>query len=76
MPKLIKGKYQDNLEFLQWIKRYFDLHYGGGDKYDALERRRESKSNYEGDSSRTGQENASRPAAVAKSEPALSGGTS
>ncbi len=34
----MKGKYQDNLEFLQWIKRYFDLHYPGGE-YDAVARR-------------------------------------
>ena len=37
--KLVKGKYQDNLEFLQWMKRYYDLHYQGQD-YDAAARRR------------------------------------
>ena len=26
IEKLSKGKYQDNLEFVQWLKRYFDLH--------------------------------------------------
>ena len=35
----MKGKYQDNLEMLQWIKRYFDLNYGGA-PYDALGRRK------------------------------------
>jgi RP/EB family microtubule-associated protein len=45
--KLVKGKYQDNLEFLQWIKRYFDLHYtGSGGEYNAIERR---KAAYAGD---------------------------
>lgn len=39
VPKLVKGKYQDNLEFLQWMKRYFDLNYSGGE-YNAVERRK------------------------------------
>lgn len=26
IEKLAKSKYQDNLEFIQWMKRYFDLH--------------------------------------------------
>lgn len=26
IEKLSKGKYQDNLEFIQWLKRYFDLY--------------------------------------------------
>jgi RP/EB family microtubule-associated protein len=30
---------QDNLEFLQWSKRYWDQYYPGGD-YDALSRRK------------------------------------
>lgn len=38
VEKLIKGKYQDNLEFLQWMKRYFDINYSGS-VYDALTRR-------------------------------------
>jgi RP/EB family microtubule-associated protein len=29
VDKLCKAKYQDNLEFCQWIKRFFDLNYGG-----------------------------------------------
>ena len=27
--RLSKAKYQDNLEFTQWMKRYWDLHYKG-----------------------------------------------
>lgn len=38
---LIKCKMQDNLEFLQWSKRYWDQYYPGGD-YDALARRKGS----------------------------------
>lgn len=36
---LVKCKMQDNLEFLQWTKRYWDQYYPGGD-YDALARRK------------------------------------
>lgn len=39
MDKLVKAKYQDNLEFCQWIKRYFDLNYSG-EPYNAVERRK------------------------------------
>ncbi|MCJ1230966.1 hypothetical protein MMC12_007641 [Toensbergia leucococca] len=38
---LIKCKMQDNLEFLQWTKRFWDQYYPGGD-YDALGRRKAS----------------------------------
>ena len=38
---LVKCKMQDNLEFLQWTKRYWDQYYPGGD-YDALVRRKAS----------------------------------
>ncbi|MCJ1382664.1 hypothetical protein MMC17_005777 [Xylographa soralifera] len=38
---LIKCKMQDNLEFLQWTKRFWDQYYPGGD-YDALSRRKGS----------------------------------
>lgn len=34
VDKLIRGKYQDNLEMLQWIKSYYDRLCPGGD-YDA-----------------------------------------
>ncbi|KAL3419381.1 calponin-like actin-binding protein [Phlyctema vagabunda] len=39
VEQLIKCKMQDNLDFLQFTKRYWDQHYPGGD-YDALGRRR------------------------------------
>ena len=39
VQKLVKAKYQDNLEFLQWLKRYFDLNYNG-EPYDAAGRRK------------------------------------
>ena len=39
VEKLVKAKYQDNLEFLQWLKRYFDINYNG-EPYDAVGRRK------------------------------------
>jgi len=41
VESLIKCKMQDNLEFLQWSKRYWDQYFPGGD-YDAVSRRRGS----------------------------------
>eukprot|EP00667_Euglena_gracilis_P022203 EG_transcript_24591 len=38
IEKLTKGKYQDNLEFMQWLKQYFDHNFKGGE-YDAVARR-------------------------------------
>merc|ERR1712025_325657 len=35
VDKLIKGRFQDNFEFLQWFKKFFDANYQGGD-YDPL----------------------------------------
>lgn len=39
VEQLVKCKMQDNLEFLQWTKRYWDQNYPGGD-YDAVSRRK------------------------------------
>jgi len=39
VEKLVKCKMQDNLEFLQWIKRFWDQNYGG-QSYDAVARRK------------------------------------
>ncbi|KAH8285590.1 hypothetical protein KR054_011361 [Drosophila jambulina] len=35
IDKLAKGRFQDNLEFLQWFKKFFDANYNGRD-YDAI----------------------------------------
>ncbi|KAK9703139.1 Calponin homology (CH) domain [Popillia japonica] len=38
VDKLIKGRFQDNFEFLQWFKKFFDANYDGRE-YEALEAR-------------------------------------
>lgn len=35
IDRLVKGRFQDNFEFLQWFKKFFDANYQGTD-YDAL----------------------------------------
>jgi RP/EB family microtubule-associated protein len=35
VEKLVKGKFQDNFEFVQWFKRFFDANYQG-QEYDAV----------------------------------------
>jgi len=39
VEKLVKCKMQDNLEFLQWMKKHWDQFYPGGE-YDAVARRK------------------------------------
>jgi microtubule-associated protein, RP/EB family len=39
VDRLVKCRFQDNLEFLQWVKRYWDQYYPGGEPYDAIGRR-------------------------------------
>jgi len=36
VDRLIKGRFQDNFEFVQWFKKFFDANYDGAE-YDALE---------------------------------------
>jgi RP/EB family microtubule-associated protein len=43
VEKLIKAKYQDNLEFFQWFKRFFDLNCGTAGDYNPTDRRRGAK---------------------------------
>merc|ERR1712142_1265924 len=38
VDKLVKGKFQDNFEFVQWFKRFYDANYDGTEYY-ALEMR-------------------------------------
>ena len=42
VDRLIKGRPQDNLEFMQWLKQYFDKHKPNRE-YNAVERRASSK---------------------------------
>eukprot|EP00062_Callorhinchus_milii_P003002 gi/632939775/ref/XP_007883109.1/ PREDICTED: microtubule-associated protein RP/EB family member 1 isoform X3 [Callorhinchus milii] len=35
VDKLVKGKFQDNFEFVQWFKKFFDANYDGKD-YDPI----------------------------------------
>ncbi len=43
VTRLIRGKPQDNLEFLQFMKKYWDDHFSQSSQYDALERRMSAK---------------------------------
>jgi len=44
VDKLIRARYQDNLEFMQWLKRFYDDNYSGVvEDYDAIERRNRGK---------------------------------
>ncbi|XP_065061892.1 microtubule-associated protein RP/EB family member 1-like isoform X2 [Rhopilema esculentum] len=38
VERLVKGKFQDNFEFCQWFKKFFDANYAGGE-YDAVKAR-------------------------------------
>lgn len=55
VDKLVKAKYQDNLEFTQWVKCYFDRHYDGSE-YDAVGRRNRAIEVY--NSARSGRQRA------------------
>jgi hypothetical protein len=35
VERLVKGRFQDNFEFVQWFKRFFDANFNGGE-YDPV----------------------------------------
>lgn len=59
MDRLIKLKFQDNLEFLQWMKKFWDANYPGG-RYDAISRRKALPVALEGGGSPNGKLRASQ----------------
>ena len=36
IEKLVKGKYQDNFEFLQWFYKFYQANYDGSAEYDPV----------------------------------------
>merc|ERR1712110_439112 len=42
VEKLVKARFQDNFEFVQWFKKFFDANYAGNDDYDPVARRLEA----------------------------------
>merc|ERR1712048_315539 len=42
VEKLVKARFQDNFEFVQWFKKFFDANYSGNDDYDPVARREEA----------------------------------
>lgn len=85
VTKLLNGKFQDNLEFLQWLKSYFDKNYSG-QEYNAVERREQARQQYKKGHKFAGSSNikssyaatgaaATRPAASSVTKPAAAAGT-
>eukprot|EP01122_Echinamoeba_exundans_P001962 TRINITY_DN11931_c0_g1_i1.p1 TRINITY_DN11931_c0_g1~~TRINITY_DN11931_c0_g1_i1.p1 ORF type:complete len:334 (+),score=125.60 TRINITY_DN11931_c0_g1_i1:54-1055(+) len=72
VDKLVKAKYQDNLEWLQWLKAFFDRT-GASPEYDAVARRKEAGCNYPGDKAAGG---SAKPAATTAAAPKRAAATS
>lgn len=70
VDKLIKGKFQDNFEFLQWFKKFFDANYGG-QEYDALGARQGEHLGGKGGGLRKPAAPTMRPAAPIRQAPAV-----
>jgi len=43
VQRLVKARFQDNLEFLQWFHQYFTTSYNGSRDYNPIERRKRCK---------------------------------
>ena len=76
VERLVKGRFQDNFEFVQWFKKFFDANYDGAE-YDPLAMRGSEPLGAGGGMRKpTGRAPASRPAArPAASRPVGKAGT-
>ncbi|XP_015176291.1 PREDICTED: microtubule-associated protein RP/EB family member 1 isoform X3 [Polistes dominula] len=61
IDKLVKGRFQDNFEFLQWFKKFFDANYSGAEPYDALAMRGGEAMGSGGNTAPRGSSNVKRP---------------
>jgi RP/EB family microtubule-associated protein len=43
VDRLISGRYMDNLEFMQWFKRYYEMHVQDKGDYDCIGQRMKGK---------------------------------
>ncbi|KAK8822015.1 hypothetical protein WA538_000112 [Blastocystis sp. DL] len=71
VERLIKGRPQDNLEFMQWLKIFYDQH-NHGDDYNPEERRAGARGGREGSSSAFSSPKASNAFSSPKAANALS----
>ena len=69
VDRLITGKYMDNLEFMQWFKRYFELTVSDVSRYDCIGQRSKGKGGAAMASSAGGAKKTSVPVAVKASKP-------
>lgn len=66
VDRLIKGKYQDNLEFMQWFKRFFEMSVSDMGDYDAVAQRSKGKGGAEYTGGKGGAVATTAPSRVSK----------